>query len=98
MRLRTGSRCDPLVLRVLRCRLLDQRPHQGLIRRYPVGDNLPLRAVPLQELHAPTPFMIAARQGERWHQGLHLQLPERRREGEVVESPLHLVTVQVVKT
>src|SRR6266705_1316569 len=89
--LRAGPRRDALVLRILRRCRLDQGPHQRLIRRDPVGDDHPLLAVPLLELDAPAPLMIAAREGERGDQALRSQLLERRgREGEVVEPPLHL--------
>src|SRR6266571_8869670 len=88
--LRAGPRRDALFLRILG-RRRHQGPHQRLVRGDPVGDRVPLRAVPLLELHASTPLMIATGEGDWWEQALCPQLLERRwREGEVVESPLHL--------
>src|SRR5438093_279198 len=49
--LRTSPRRDPLLLRILRRCRLHQGPHQRLIRRNPVTDDSPLRAVPLLEPH-----------------------------------------------
>ena len=91
MRLRTVPWRNALFLRILRRRCLYQGPHQHLIRCNPVGEHVPLRAIPLLELHASTSLMIAAGQGERWHQSLCPQLLERRgREAEVLDPPLHL--------
>src|SRR5687768_2698241 len=45
------ARRDVLLLRVRRRRLLDHRAHQLLVGLDPVGDHLPLLAVPLLELH-----------------------------------------------
>ena len=56
---------DALLLRILRRRCLDQGPYQRLIGRHPVGEHGPLCPVPLLELHASAPLMIAAREGER---------------------------------
>ena len=90
-RLRAVPRRDALLLRILGRRRLHQGPHQRLIRRDPVGEHRPLRAVPLLELHPSAPLMIAARQAERRDQALRPQLLERRGgEGEVFEPPLHL--------
>src|SRR2546426_7064021 len=82
--LRAGARRDALVLRILGRRRLHQRPHQRLIRCNPVGEHRPLLAIPLLELHAPAPLMIATGQGDRREQPLRPQLLERRGgEGEV---------------
>src|SRR5262245_44783818 len=90
-RLRTVPRCDALPLRILGRRCLYQGPHQRLIRPTPVTDAPPLRAVPLLELHGPTPFMIAAGEGERGDQALCPNLLDIGwREGEVLQPPLHL--------
>ena len=88
-------RRDPLLLRILGRRRLDQGPHQRLVRRDPVGEHRPLRAVPLLELHPAAPLMVAARQGERGEQALRSQLLELRgSQGEVFEPPLHLRACQ----
>ena len=79
MRLRAVPWRDALLLRIPGRRRLHQGPHQRLIRCHPVGEHGPLRAVPLLELHAPTPLMIAAGQGNRWEQALRPQLLERTR-------------------
>src|SRR6266705_3091759 len=93
--LRAGPRRDALVLRILRRCRLDQGPHQRLIRRDPGGDDRPLLAVPLLELDAPAPLMIAAREAKRGDQALcpHL-LQICGRKGEVFDSPLHLRAAQ----
>ena len=89
--LRAVPRRDALLLRILGRRRLHEGPYQRLIRRDPVTDDPPLCAVPLLEPHAPTPFMIAARQAERRQEALRSPLFEQRgREAEVVEPPLHL--------
>ena len=89
--LRAGPWRDALLLRILRRRRLHQRPHQRLIRRDPVGEQSPLRAVPLLELHPAAPLMITAREGERREQALRPQLLEPGgSQAEVVEPPLHL--------
>src|SRR5262245_44750962 len=81
---------DALLLRILRRRGLHQGPHQRLIRRNPVTDQGPLLAIPLLELHAPAPLMIAAGEAERRDQALHPQRLERLWcDGEMVEPPLH---------
>src|SRR6516162_5186534 len=91
MYLRADPRRDALVLRILGRRRLHQGPHQRLIRRNPVGDCGPLRAVPLLELHTPAPLMIATGEGERGEQALCPQLLKRCWcEREMVEPPLHL--------
>src|SRR5215510_5991695 len=46
---------NALLLRILRRRRFHQGPHQGLIRRNPVTDDLPLCPVPLLELHPSAP-------------------------------------------
>src|SRR5262245_30926563 len=91
MRLRAVPRRDALLLRILRRRRLHQGPHQRLICGDPVGDGVPLCAVPLLEFHAPAPLMIAARQAERCDQALRPQFLEPSGgEAEMLESPLHL--------
>src|SRR5262249_51461235 len=61
------------------------------IRRNPVGDDRPLRAVPLLELDAPAPLMIAAGEGKRRDQALCPKLLDIGwRDGEVFQPPLHL--------
>src|SRR6266508_1658005 len=59
--LRAVARGDALLLGVLRRGLLDHRPHDGLVGANPVGEGVPLPAVPLQEFDRPAPFMIHAR-------------------------------------
>src|SRR5207244_3977608 len=73
--------------------------HQRLIWRNPVGEHRPLLAIPLLELDAPTPLVIAAGERERWYQALRPQLLQiRGRDGEVFESPLYLCTRQGLVT
>src|SRR5216117_3709998 len=66
--LRAVARRDALFLGVLRGGGLDHRPHDRLVGGDPVGDHLPLLAVPLQELDRPAPLMVHARHLERLHQ------------------------------
>src|SRR5678809_1254216 len=65
---RAVARGDAFFLGVLRRVLLDLGAHQLAIGLHPVGDHLPLRAVPLLELHQSRAFMVEARHLERRHQ------------------------------
>src|SRR5688572_13763926 len=62
------ARRDVLLLRVRRRRLLDHRAHQILVGLDPVGDHLPLLAVPLLELHRTAAFVVGAGHLERLHE------------------------------
>src|SRR5499426_3073658 len=62
------ARCDALLLGVLPCRLLDHGAHERLIGGDPVGDHVPLLAVPLHELHRAAALVIEARDLERVHE------------------------------
>src|SRR6266852_8034167 len=90
--LRTVARGDALLRSVFRRGLLDHGPHDRLVGADPVGDRVPLRAVPLQELHR-TPALVV----HAGHlQGLHeaggaelLELPVV--DAQVLQAPADLV-------
>src|SRR5690348_4298487 len=63
--LRAIARRDAFLFRVFRRRLLDHGTHDRLVRFDPVGDGIPLPAVPLQELHRASALVIHARDLER---------------------------------
>src|SRR3954453_15983233 len=62
------ARRDVLLLGVLGRGGLDQRPQQGPVGLDPVGDDDPLVAVPLLELHRPAALVVGAGALERLHQ------------------------------
>src|SRR5215813_1504018 len=68
------TRSDPLLLGVSGSRLFDQRPHDRLIRLDPVGDELPLFAVPLLELHGAASLVIHAGNFDRLEQAERAEL------------------------
>src|SRR5436190_22323322 len=72
--LRAVARRDLVFLRVLSCRRFHHRAHDRLVGRNPVGNDLPLLAVPLLELDRRTTLMVQARDMERRHQADRAQL------------------------
>src|SRR5437667_7915164 len=54
------TRRDSLLLRIRRRRFFDHRADDRLVRLDPVGDQLPLLAVPLLELDRSAAFMVHA--------------------------------------
>src|SRR5215468_9122097 len=59
---------DAFFLGVFRRGLLDHRSHDRLVRADPVGDGVPLVAIPLQELHRAAALVVHARHLERLHE------------------------------
>src|SRR6266699_3410762 len=59
---------DVLFLGIRGRGLLDHRPHQLAIGLDPMGDHLPLVAVPLLEFDCPATFVIGAGDLERLHE------------------------------
>src|ERR1700712_3587153 len=92
--LRAIPRRDALALAVVDRGLFQQRPHQRAIAVDPVGDEVPLHAVPLLDLDATRSFVIAAAGLHRWHEAGRVQLLETRvRQVEMLERPADLVAV-----
>src|SRR4051794_36282598 len=71
---RAVARSDVLLLRVLRRVGFDHGAYQLAIRLHPVGNDLPLGAVPLLELHQAGSFVVHARHLDRRHQANGAQL------------------------
>src|SRR6266550_2412578 len=89
------ARSNVLFLGVRRSRLLDHRPHQLAIRLDPVGDHLPLVAVPLLELDRTTTFMVGAGHLQRLHESGGAQLLETGvADLQVLDAPAHLFARQ----
>src|SRR5215470_605246 len=83
---------DAFLLGVLRGRLLDHRTHDRLVRADPVGDGVPLVAIPLQELHRAAALVVHARHLERLHEpGRAERLQLLVVDVEVLEAPADLV-------
>src|SRR6516165_5001031 len=86
------ARSDVLFLRVGGRRLLDHRTHELAIGLDPVGDNLPLVAVPLQELDRAASLMVGAGDLERLHEtGCTELLEPRLADLQVLDAPAHLL-------
>src|ERR1700687_2879462 len=66
--LRTVARSDVLLPSVFRRRLPDHCAHELLVRLDPVGDHLPLVAVPLLDLYRAAAFVIGAGHLQRLHE------------------------------
>src|SRR5882724_10322780 len=71
-----GAGRDALLLRVSGRLLIDQRQQEIPVRRDPVADDVPLRAVPLDDPRRTAAFMILDRQLQRLHQPQHAELRE----------------------
>src|SRR5208283_860514 len=68
------------------------RPHQLAIRLDPVGDDIPLDAVPLLEFDRPAALVVAASHLQRLHEAGRAELPQPRlRDLEVFEGPANLL-------
>src|SRR5438132_5711834 len=72
--LRAVARRDALLLRVLRRVLLDLGAHQLAVGLHPVGDDFPLRAVPLLEFDEARAFVVHAGDLERRHEAARAEL------------------------
>src|SRR5678816_2131957 len=84
---------DVVLLGVLRRALLDQRPNQLLVRLDPVTDDLPLRPVPLLELHRATALVIGAGDLQRLDEvGRPDGRDPRRVEIQILQPPADLLT------
>src|SRR5688572_10502716 len=90
--LRAVARRDSLFLRVLRRGGLDHGPHERLVGLDPVGDHVPLAAVPLQELHRAAALMVHARNLQRLHQTDRAELLQALIvDVQVLDAPAHLL-------
>src|SRR5882724_9131943 len=86
------ARGDALFLGVLRRIRLDHAAHQLAVGLHPVGDHLPLGAVPLLELDQARAFVIQARHLERRHQARGAELLQALVvDVEVLDAPAHLL-------
>src|SRR3989442_1569393 len=89
------ARSDVLFLGIRSRGLLDHRPHQFAIRLDPIGDHLPLVAVPLQELHRAASFVVHARHLERLHEARCAELLEACvADLQVLDAPADLLAGQ----
>src|SRR5512141_1390040 len=77
---------DPLLLRVVGRRLLDERAHDRLVGLDPVGDQVPLLSVPLLELDGAAALVVHAR---------HLDGLQQAESAELLQALL--VDVQVLE-
>src|ERR1051325_11503991 len=59
-------------------RRLDLRPHDVAHRLDPVGDDVPLLAVPLLDQHGAVAFVVLAADLDRMREALHSELVELR--------------------
>src|SRR5690349_13013167 len=86
------ARRDALFLRVLRGVRLDLGAHQLAIGLHPVGDHLPLGAVPLLELDQARALVVHARDLERRHEARGAELLQALLvEVQVLDAPAHLL-------
>src|SRR5258706_3559510 len=89
---RAVARGDAFFLGVFRRGLFDHRPHDRLVGGDPVGDGVPLRAVPLEDLHRAAAFVIHARYLERLHKAGGAELLELPVvDAEVLQAPADLI-------
>src|SRR4030095_1555383 len=83
---------DVVLLGVLRRALLDQRTDQLLVGLDPVADDLPLRSVPLLELHRAASLVVGAGDLQRLDESCR---PDRRAprrvEVQVLQTPADLL-------
>src|SRR5262245_43716393 len=83
---------DVLLLGVLRRVLLDLGAHQLAVGLHPVGDHLPLGAVPLLELHQPRALVVEARDLDGRHQPRRAELLQALVvDVQVLDAPAHLL-------
>src|SRR5690606_4377608 len=74
-------------------RLLVERPDDVLFRLNPVGQDLPLLAVPLLDLRAAATLVVGAAHPHRLQQiGEAKRVDTLRREVQVLDAPAHLLT------
>src|SRR5919197_147450 len=86
------ARVDALFLRVLRGIRLHLGTHELAVRLHPVRDDLPLRAIPLLELHQARAFMVQARYLERRHEADGAELLQALVvDVEMLDAPAHLL-------
>src|SRR5262245_27459988 len=80
------------LLRLLDRRGLDLGPDDVAHRRDPVGDDVPLLAVPLLDQHRPAALVVLAGDLDRMREALHADLLEPLLgQVEVLEAPPHLL-------
>src|SRR5262245_26706304 len=71
---------------------LELGPHHLAHGRDPVGDDVPLLAVPLLDEHGTVALVVLAGHLDRVREALHAELIEPRlREVQVLEAPAHLL-------
>src|SRR3954467_12879312 len=86
------ARGDALFLRVLRGVFLDLGAHELAVGLHPVGQHLPLGAVPLLEFDQARAFVVQARHLEWRHQADRAQfLQALLVDVEVLDAPAHLL-------
>src|SRR5258707_12686647 len=89
--LRAVARGDLLLRCVLAGRVLDQRFDDGIVGGEPVGDHLPLLAVPLVDAAETGALVVAAGDLDRSDHALEAELLDAvGREVEMLEAPAHL--------
>src|SRR6266404_4242174 len=89
------ARSDVLFLRVRSRRLLDHRPHQLAIGLDPIGDHLPLLAVPLLELDRSAALVIRAGHLDCLHEPGRAEVFQARlADLQVLDAPAHLLAGQ----
>src|SRR5439155_10240291 len=80
------------LLRLLDGGPLDLRPDDVAHRSDPVGDDVPLLAVPLLDQHGPAALVVLAGDLDRMREALHAELLEPLLgQVEVLEAPAHLL-------
>src|SRR5437588_12716783 len=80
------------LLRLLDSRRLDLRPDHVAHRRDPVGDDVPLLAVPLLDQDGAAPLVVLAGDLDRMREILHPDLLEPLlSQVQVLEAPAHLL-------
>src|SRR6266850_138061 len=91
--LRAVARRDLLLGGVLGRRVLDQRRDDGVVGGVPVGNDVPLLAVPLVDAAQSRTFMVGARHLDRSDHALEAELLDAlSSEVEVLDAPAHLLT------
>src|SRR5712692_8499390 len=89
------TRRDSLLLRVRGSRVFDQRADDRLVRLDPVGDQLPLRAVPLLELDRSAAFVVRAGNLDRLQEVVGAELLQALLvQVQVLQAPAHLLARQ----
>src|SRR5712692_3718220 len=89
------TQADSLLLRVRGRRVFDHRTDDRLVRLDPVGDQLPLLAVPLLELDRSTAFVVRAGNLDRLQEVVGAELLQALLvQVQVLQAPAHLLARQ----